>query len=396
MTDPTLPSPATASSQIQLGLMTVRGLVAKILASNTYFNSPAVMGSNAAWVNQIFLDMVNIPGSITDPNYNIKVTNLNNGTTRLAIAQSVVYSDQVIKQTITEYFEKFLGRSPVRNADPALDETTNFNGVNLTALLETRAVPGTVSPDQQLIAMLVSTPEYLRVVGNSNFEWVRQLFLKVLGRPTIDTSPTPATSPFNSTLNTLLTNYSAARLSVLQTITGGQEFRNRVFTSYYDQFLSFPGHPRVPTAAELVMQQGVYAANNNRLEAVAANILSSGEFFPLSGGGSDNATWLANVYQLLLGRNTSNDPTANGQVTFLNNNLANLQQARFTVALQVLNSTEYRQRLVAGFLNTYLGEPFNPLSTDVAQYVALLNGGTRQEAIIRQILLRNDFFLSVT
>src|SRR5262249_51745245 len=118
------------------------------------------------------------------------------------------------------------------------------------------------------------------------------------------------------------------------------------------------------------------------------------EYFPLSGGGSFNATWLANVYQALLGRGTANDGTAAQQLQTLNNTSpAGLQQARFTVALQILNSTEYRRRLLAGFLTTYLGKPFNPASTDVDPYLNLMNNmGYRQEGILRDILSSKDYF----
>ena len=93
----------------------------------------------------------------------------------------------------------------------------------------------------------------------------------------------------------------------LTTVLGNQEARNRFYTDYYTQFLA-----RVPTAAELTSQEAFYQSNvvtlapnvtqTKRLESVVANILRTNEYFPLSGPGSANSTWLDKIYQALLGR----------------------------------------------------------------------------------------------
>src|SRR5262249_49135266 len=146
------------------------------------------------------------------------------------------------------------------------------------ALLQQGSAGG-VSPDQQLIGLLARSPEYLRFHGNSDAEWVRNAFTLLLGRPTIDTTG----SEYISQLGTLVTNYTAARQAALAPVVGSVEFRYRFYTDYYAKYLSSPGVTRVPTAAELVQNEQVYQSNIKRLESSVAYILSTNEYFPLSG-----------------------------------------------------------------------------------------------------------------
>src|SRR5262249_21336250 len=162
-------------------------------------------------------------------------------------------------------------------------------------------------------------------------------------------------------LNALLSDYAPNRQRALGTIIGDPEARARFFADYYAKFLSTPSATRVPTPTELATQEAFYQANGQRLEAVVANILRDPEYFPLSAAGSSTSDWLDKVYADLLGR-PANDATAVHQLTFLTaesppqpgKSTATLSEARFQVALQILNSTEYRQILIAGFFNRYL------------------------------------------
>jgi hypothetical protein len=378
---------SNAVTAIMAGQMTLRDLAVQILSGSTFFNQAPVNGDNGNWLNQVYLDLVGQPGSTFDPNFAARVAGLNNMTkSRATIAQVVVFSTPVLQQTIANYFLEFLGRAPVRNSDPALDETTSFHGVNLVSLLQQSAVAGKISPDQQLIAQLIATPEYIRVAGNSSFTWLASIYQKVLGQ-TVDTT----TAPFTTKLNVLLTNFATARQTALTAVLSSLEYRNRVYTDYSNQFLGRP-----PTVAEFGNYEAAYGANGNRLEAAEATLLSSSTYFPLSGPSSSNATWLSNIYNALLGVGTSNNPTAANQLAFLNANSANqtqLASARFTVALQVLDSTAYRQILVTKFFMTYLNRSPNP--TELNNWVTAL-ATQNQETVLAQILMAPEFFLDVT
>src|SRR5262249_19931284 len=352
---PTMTQLTTARNQILAGQLTVRTLVAQVLASDDYFNKASLGNSdNTTWITHVYADL--LPG-VTAPTFPV-------GQTRLQITTSLVFSDPVLRRTVTEYFLQLLGRTPFRNPDPALDET-----VSLVSLLKQSAAPGQLSPDQRLIISLVSLPEYLRIHGNSNIEWLKSIYLGVLGRSMIDTSTTTGTQ-FNGVLNTLLTNYTSARQSALTTIISNQEFRNRSYTDYFAQFLSTPGSVRVPSAAELAAEETVYQNNGKRLEAAVAAILATNEYFPLSGPGSANSTWLSKIYADLLNQSTAGNSTAQDQLNFLNSQPASqLAAARMTVALQVLNTTDYRQLLITKFYNLYLGR--TPSTSEVSTLVDL-------------------------
>ena len=146
------------------------------------------------------------------------------------------------------------------------------------------------------------------------------------------------------------------------------------------------------------MQEAFYQANNKRLESVLANLLRDPRYFDLTGGSSNNQQWLSKVYNDLLHRSIG-DATSTQQLNFLNSQpLSKLSDARYQVALQILNSTEYRQILVAGFFNTYLGrsKPFQPNGNDgeVNAFVDLMNNqNATQETVLENMLRVPEYFL---
>ncbi len=371
--------------------LTYRTLVFNLLSSPEYFTSSG--GNNSGWITHVYDDLM-IP---QDALFTKRLNQLNAGViSRTAVARLTVFGTAALQQTATEYFIEFLGRTPVRNADKKLDETTA-----LIPLLKR-------GHDEQVIAQLIASAEYLRLNGNSNVEWLKSIYLKVLGRASIDTSPTG--TEFNGMLDTLLAGpnngYENARFNAVTgpLMLGSQEYRDRIFTDYYINLLHRAGLS-LPTAAELATQQAWYAAHGGRLESVAANLLSSAEYLALNGSGAQNQTWLTKVYNDLLDRGindgtTADQQAAQAQLAYLNShssNQASVQAARYTIALQVLSSAEYRRFLVAGFLNTYLAEnkPTRPAPGDseIDSWVSLMAGGTTQQGIIGLMLKTRQFFL---
>ena len=260
-----------------------------------------------------------------------------------------------------------------------LDETYNYGGINFVALLQEKSKPGQIAPDQQLIIDLLSSPEYLRVFGDTNAGWVLSVYTKILGQTTVDTSPGLA---YSTTLNAALTTpaYQAARQAAAVTLVGTTEFRNRLFTNYSTQYLD-----ATPTAAQLSALETTFATTaNHTYEGVLASILSSSNYYPLSGPGSLNSTWLSNIYDALLSESTNNNTTAANQLTYLNSQsppnpgetTATVQAARNTVALQVLTSTAYRQDLVTQLYDTYLDR--DPTSAELTTWV---NASERRHSV---------------
>ncbi len=395
---------APTRTAIQNGTQTIRGLVVQLLASNEYFNDPTFGGNgdNNTWMTALYRDV--LPG-VTAPTFPA-------GKTRLQVANQLVFSDAALQQTVSEYMLALLGRTPVRNsADARLDETTAYPynavpGTNFLTLLRTGGAAGQPTGDQRLLIALASSTEYLRLHGNSNFEWLKSIYTTVLGRPTIDTDPVTGTE-FNGVLNTLLTNYTTTRESLLTTLISTREFRDRFYADYYAAFLS-----RTPSQAELDAQEAFYqstvtydantanppatATLTQRLELVVANIMRSNEFFPLSGPGSSNSGWLSKVYSLLLGRD-ADDATALAQLAYLNSKPASqIANARFSVALQVLTTTEYRQILVTNFYQTYLGR--TPSQAELNNLVTAMSGtnGITQQAVLIRFLRHAEYFRHVT
>jgi hypothetical protein len=380
------------------GTLTVRILIVNLLSGVEYF--AAAGGNNTAWLTNVYSDL----GIPQDAIFTKQLARLNTfKTTRAKAAKVVVLKNNAaLQQAVAEYFVQFFGRTPVRNADPKLDETTPFLKLLKLAPRKNR-VPG----DLQVMAKMLASAEYLRLNGNSNFEWLKSMYLGVLGRATIDTDPVTGVE-FNTMLNTVLdgpsNGYENARQNAITgpLVLGSQEYRDRIFTDYYIEFLNRAGLT-LPTAAELDAQQTWYVNHGSKLEAVAANLLSSAEYLPLDGSGSQNQTWLTKVYNDLLDRGindgtTQDQQTAQAQLAFLNANSGSptqVQNARFTVAMQVLNSAEYRRSLISLFLNSYLGKskPEHPAPGDpeIDIWVPLLSQG--QQSVLGLMLKEREYFM---
>jgi hypothetical protein len=394
---------APARARIMNGTATLRTLLAELLAGSKYDalltpdpDLPSDPQKNRAWLKRVYADL--LPGSDIpdDANFDQKLTALNSGAkTRAQIANNLVKTNAlVLERAVADLFLKFLGRRPVRNADPALDEIkmprADLGGVSYFDLLKQGPVAGQLSPEQRLIKSLVLSPEYFRFVGASNFEWVKSLYLRVYGRTSIDTSAATGTE-FNTKLNALLTGYTAARKTALSTVLNSAEFRSRFYAGYNSEFLTGP----VPTSLSSAAQEAFYQANGQRLEAVVANLLRDPAYFPLTGSGSQNSTWLEKIYGQLLNRGTANDSTAASQLAFLQANsqtTAQLSAARYKVALQVLNTDEYRRILVTKFYVTYLGR--TPSTTERDKWVNLLKDPTfKQENVLIGMLKGPEYFL---
>jgi hypothetical protein len=250
------------------------------------------------------------------------------------------------KTMVSDLFFQYLGRRPVTNADPALNEES----ADVALLAKGPAGKGKLTPYEQLVVNLMTSPEYLALHGNTIHGWVTALNAQL----------TQAGSAIEGATDTLILGmYGTQRLAVATSITSTLEYRNRVYSNYYTQFFSTPAAPYTPTAFDLFHAEQVYQKNGKRLEAVQATILADSRFKPLNGPGSANSDWLNAVYTDLLFRGTTNDAKAAQYLAFLNlpkntASAAAVAAARFTVANQILNSNEYRSDLIASYLNNLI------------------------------------------
>lgn len=111
------------------------------------------------------------------------------------------------------------------------------------------------------------------------------------------------------------------------------------------------------------------------LEAVAAHLLASSEYFILTGG--TNPTFLAGLYSQVLGR-PSSSPEIAGWETVLDNGAS-----RFFDASQFLMSQEYRTNLVQADYMTFLLRSAD--SGGLTAWVDALDAGATDQQVLAQI-----------
>jgi hypothetical protein len=278
-------------------------------------------------------------------------------------ALNLVTSTEARTRLITGYYERFLGRAPT---------STELN----TALtnLQQGGTP------EQLIASILGTDEYFNKVGGTNDAWVNAVYQALLNR-----APTSSES---SAAITALTSGTMTREQVAAGILATDEYLGDFVTSIYQAYLS-----RTPSSSEIqiwlpLLRQGSQAPGTpSPDEQFEALVLSSTEFYWKNG--NSDIPWLTGVYLVVLGRQP--DPTG------FNMNLYNTEFTygfqRYDAALDVLMTTEYRQKVVTGFYQTYLGR--SPTPTELTDGVnTLANGGTNEQ-VQASILGTDEYFNKV-
>ncbi len=396
------PNAAADAGLIDSGKATEETILTTYLG--TTFDS--TITDNGIWLTAVYTDLFGHAPAASDPIYTANLNLLNGSTSRLSVATKLVANSSVQGRMVDHLYEEYLLRMPVSSA--GLNEVAP----NVTLLQQNKGGKGKITSYEQVIENLLGSPEYLALHGNSNEGWV-SAFNNVLAGA--------GSAIKGASTSMVLGLYQAKRQAVVTAITGSQEFRNRVYLSYFSTFLGTS-----PSTADLTSLQQTYQGGGNRLEAVAATILSGQpyqgsqqngvQFYPLSGQGSGNSGWLQAVYGLLLHRapaTVTTDPNYaldQQRLSYLashSQSASTLEAARKFIALQILNSTEYRGDLIAGFFNTYLigkipasslnqMNPFklpfdsNPV-TDVnaslvSTFVKQMNAGMTQQAVLANLL----------
>jgi hypothetical protein len=167
----------------------------------------------------------------------------------------------------------------------------------------------------------------------------------------------------------------ASRDQIVQQIESSREYRADQVQALYSQYLHRSADSLGLAADVAFLQSG------GTVEQLAAGITVSPEFFQNSGG--TNSGFLAALYQDALGRPIDSTGAA-GWGALLSQGVSRSQ-----VASDILRSTEYDQRLVAGFYNSYLNRAADAGS--MAWVNALLHG-TRDESVVAAIMASAEFF----
>jgi hypothetical protein len=195
----------------------------------------------------------------------------------------------------------------------------------------------------------------------SNARWISQIYVDLLGR----TPTTGEVAPL-----TALLGGGASRPTAALTLLGSTEYRTNLLGSFFAQYLH-----RAPAAADNAFFMPMFTAGFTD-EQVAAQIIGSTEYFVLAGG--TNSAFITRLFNDVLGR----APSA-ADMTFYLTLLGST--SRINVALNVLNSSEARTRLIQSYFTRFLRR-----SATSGEAAGLLGGSDEQA--IAAILGSDEYF----
>jgi hypothetical protein len=202
-------------------------------------------GHSARQVDRVFRDLLNRPVDPAALAYYLPLIESASGSR--ALAAGVLDSDEYAHVLIRGWYDQFLGRAP-----------TDPEAASLVDALRSGA------RDEALLATLLGSMEYFSGPGRgTNSGFLEAVYQDLLGRPIDDA----ARAQFNSLLI-----FSGTRAQVVSIITGSREYRGRLVSGYFSQFLD-----RDPAADELTwwidsIQRGA------RFEDVIESIVGSDEY----------------------------------------------------------------------------------------------------------------------
>ncbi|MEA2569848.1 MAG: hypothetical protein QOI24_1849 [Acidobacteriota bacterium] len=206
--------------------------------------------------------------------------------------------------------------------------------------------------------------------ASSNARYVRQLYIDLLGRP----ADAAAIASFGGALDAS----SLTRTQVATAVLVSTEYRTLLLNNFYSSLLHRPA-----SSAEVAFWMPAFVSGLSD-QQIESQILGSLEYFTLAGG--TNSTWLARLYNDILGR--SIDPAAEAVWTGV---LAGA--SRSTVALQILNSPEARNRRVQQYFLAYLRRPAG--TSELSTFSALLGTAT-DETVQAQIVAASEYIAAGT
>jgi hypothetical protein len=212
-----------------------------------------------AYGNLVLHDLDNIVISVDGPNL-LNAFNVANG---------VTHSAENLRNTVAQSYQTFLQRQP----DQA--------GADFWVSVMQQGVT-----DEQLAAVLVSSPEYFALHGGDNSDWVKAMYQDLLGRPADDAG-------LAYWLGLLQAGQSPTSLALA--IASSPEREAQIISQDYTTYLG-----RSANTDEMAYWVGAFEQGANN-EAIVAALVSSTEYFDGSAKGqADSATWVRSIYQDVL------------------------------------------------------------------------------------------------
>jgi hypothetical protein len=229
----------------------VTGADAAVTTTSTGATARLTVGPSAAtagvvrYVTRVYADLF---GRQPDPrglqNWTTKLTS---GTPRIAVANSITYSDEYRSRLIAATYQRYLDRAPDAHGAATW----------LQAMRTGRTI-------QQMEVGFVASDEYYRRAGGTDAAWVSRLYQHVLGR-------TAAPAEIRSWTNALARGTSRSQVALGFLISS--EHLTTVVDGYYVDLL---GRHIDPTGRRSWVTR---IQNGERVEAIIGGIIASDEYF---------------------------------------------------------------------------------------------------------------------
>jgi len=205
---------------------------------------------------------------------------------------------------------------------------------------------------ERILNAVLASREYYKRSGKRDDAWIRSLYVHLLGR---DTSGGGTEERFRD----LFDDDQAYRQAVVDHLLTSTEYRLQRIHSYYTTYLGRP---------PLAHENGYWLAMFQRgasQESIQAEFLGSEEYF--NNHGADHRQWLDRLYVQVMDKVTTH--ARDSYLEILDSQTA----TRVEIATAILESLEYRQRLIESICKKLLGRPAT--REEAARSLATLHGG---------------------
>jgi FG-GAP-like repeat/Bacterial Ig-like domain/Domain of unknown function (DUF4214) len=349
---------------MQAGLTPEQVIVA-IVSSAEYFTAEAG-STDVAFVNQLYHDLLGRPADTGGLNNFLSVLTNAESAARFGIVNGLDQSAEYRTNLVQSYYTKLLKRS----ASPA--DVSGWLGAFSSG-----------TTDEQFIAALIGSAEYLSLNGGTNSSWLSAAFQAILSRM-------PTSEEQSLYLGQLQGNVS--RATVAGELLASTEYRQNLVTADFQQILGRNPDPGGLATFVNDLQKG------DTDEFVVSSLVSSGEYYQDHVGTAttqapQDANWLAGAYMTVLNR--AEDSA--GGTTFLKQLSAAEGQARAQVATAIVGSTEYRINFITTIFQGFLGRA--PSTSEIASGLGILAqppagaGKPSPDALFEEgILSSNEYF----
>jgi hypothetical protein len=366
--------------------LTAENLIAILVGSDEYFNSPAHGGgTNETWVTAVYHDIL---GRDPDPSGQAAfLAQLNAGASRSTVALEMLSSDEYRRILIQSYFTKYLGRVPSEG---------DFN-----VFLQTFQQGAT---DETVLSIIVGSAEYFQrqmgsavTLADQDVNWINAAYVQVLGR-----SQAPSLDETAGFRDSLTAGEGQARSKVSGSLVNSDAYRRAVINQTYVAFLGRPaGEGDFNVWLPLLQQPTVPANSPNALEQFQAGVLGSGEYLvrqrdPSAANLATNQQWVISLYRNVLGRdpnNVSNIGQSEANV-HLNAILSGYEPQRLAVSTAQVSSNEYQTIFINAIFTTYLRR--KPSAAEVATGLQQLAQGMTDEQLINNLVSSDEYYLNPT